>query len=86
MKGEIPTIKTDRITLRKIINSDKESVFNGLSNPNVTKHYGISFDSLEAVEEQMNWFTEPGQYWWAICSLDNKIFYGAGGLRRIHQG
>lgn len=79
----IPTIKTDRIVLREIVNSDKESILHGLSDPHVTKHYGIRFDSLEAVEEQMKWLAEPSQYWWAICSTDNSKFYGAGGLNNL---
>lgn len=83
MKVDIPTIKTDRIVLREVVNSDKESILLGLSDPDVTRHYGISFDSLEAVEEQMKWFAEPRQYQWAICSTDNSKFYGAGGLNNI---
>ena len=83
MKREIPSIKTDRLLLRNITESDLNSIYTGLSNPEVIKHYGISFDSLEATKEQMNWFLESKQYWWAICSTDNEIFYGAGGLNDI---
>ena len=83
MKNEFPTIKTDRIILCEITDLDLENIFNGLSNPNVIQHYGISFDSLEATNEQMNWFAEKEQMWWAICSLDNETFYGAGGLNDI---
>ena len=83
MGNEFPTIKTDRIILREITDLDLENIFNGLSNPNVIQHYGISFDSLEATKEQMTWFAKKKQMWWAICSLDNKTFYGAGGLNDI---
>jgi ribosomal-protein-alanine N-acetyltransferase len=76
-------IKTNRILLREIIDSDIENIFKGLSNAEVIKHYGISFNSLEATKEQMNWFAEPEQNWWAICSNDNTTFYGAGGLNNI---
>jgi ribosomal-protein-alanine N-acetyltransferase len=85
MKNEIPTIKTDRILLREITDLDLENIFNGLSNPNVIKHYGVSFDSLEATKEQMIWFSEKKQMWWAICSLDNQTFYGTGGLNDIDE-
>ena len=83
MKNEFPTIRTDRILLREITDLDIENIFNGLSNPDVIQHYGISFDTLEATKEQMIWFADKKQIWWAICSLDNKTFYGAGGLNDI---
>ena len=78
------TLKTDRIQLRKITQSDLENIYIGLSNPDVIKYYGISFSNLESTKEQMTWFTELEKtktgIWWAICSHDNRIFYGAGGL------
>ena len=85
MKNKFPTIKTDRILLREITDLDVKNIFKGLSNPNVIKHYGINFDSLEATKEQMIWFAEKKQMWWAICSLDNQTFYGAGGLNDINH-
>ena len=83
MNNEFPIIKTDRLLLREITDLDLENIFNGLSNPNVIKHYGISFDSLDATKEQMTWFADKKQMWWAICSLDNRTFYGTGGLNDI---
>lgn len=83
MSNEFPTIKTDRLLLREITDLDLENIFNGLSNLNIIQHYGISFDSLDATKEQMIWFADKKQLWWAICSLDNKTFYGAGGLNDI---
>jgi len=83
MTNDFPTIKTDRIILRKITDADLENIFKGLSNPEVIEYYGISFDSLEATKEQMIWFEKKKQLWWAICSPDNHFFYGAGGLNDI---
>ena len=83
MEKEFPNIKTERILLREITDSDLENIFKGLSNPDVIRHYGISFDSLETTKEQMIWFGEKKQMWWAICSVDNQTFYGAGGLNNI---
>lgn len=85
MKNEFPTIKTNRILLREITDLDLKNIFNGLSNPKVIKHYGVSYSSLEATKEQMNWFADKRQLWWAICSLDNKTFYGAAGLNDIDK-
>ncbi len=85
MNNNFPTIKTDRLLLREINDFDLENIFFGLSNPKVVKHYGISFDSLDAAKEQMIWFADKKQIWWAICSLDNQSFYGAGGLNDIND-
>lgn len=88
VKKEILSIKTNRLLLRKIVASDIQNVYNGLSNPLIIKHYGVSYESLEATKEQMLWYENPGQYWWAICSIDNQTFYGAGGLNdfsEVHQ-
>lgn len=89
MISEFPIIKTERLLLRQFEENDLQNVFKGLSNPNVIKYYGISFDSLEATKEQMDWFaqlekSETG-IWWAVCSLDSKTFYGAGGLNNLNK-
>lgn len=49
-------IRTDRLLLRQFEPDDIQYVFNGLSNPDVIKYYGINFNSLEATAEQMEWF------------------------------
>lgn len=89
MKKEISTLKTDRIQLREITESDLENIYIGLSNPDVIKYYGISFNSLESTKEQMTWFSELEKnktgIWWAICSHDNRTFYGAGGLNDLSE-
>lgn len=87
MTNIFPIINTDRLLLRKFTDNDLENVFIGLSHPDVIKHYGVRFDSLEATKEQMTWFahlesTGTG-IWWAVCSPDNQTFYGAGGLNNL---
>lgn len=79
------SLKTNRLLLREIQDSDLENIYKGLSHPSVIKHYGISFDSLEATKEQMIWYADPKQMWWAISSLDDQVFYGAGGLNDISK-
>lgn len=83
------TIKTNRLLLRQFVDTDIENVFKGLSHPKIIKHYGISFDSLEATKEQMAWFADLEKagtgMWFAVCSLDNKTFYGAGGLNSLSK-
>jgi [ribosomal protein S5]-alanine N-acetyltransferase len=84
-----PTIKTERLLLRQFVESDLENVFKGLSDPEIIKYYGISYQALEDTKEQMKYFTdleESGKgIWWAVCSLDNKTFYGAGGLSGLSK-
>ena len=80
---------TERLLLRPIGLSDLEHVYRGLSNPEVIKHYGVNYDSLETTKAQMNWFaeleTKQTGKWWAICSQDDTEFYGACGLNNISQ-
>lgn len=77
-------MKTERLLLRTIVETDLPHIFEGLSNPQVVKYYGVNFTSLKDTEEQMKWFTnleieETGK-WWAICDRNNVSFYGAIGI------
>lgn len=80
-------IKTERLLLRTFIDSDLQNVYKGLSHPDVIKYYGVSYNSLEATKEQMEWFAQIEKdktgIWWAVCSTDNQTFYGAGGLNHL---
>lgn len=78
-------IKTNRILLREIVEADLKNVFQGLSDPQVIQHYGVSYQTLEATREQMDWFAAPEQQWFAICSVETGIFWGAGGLNDISK-
>lgn len=78
--NNFPELRTERLLLRQISPGDIHEVFRGLSHPEVIKHYGVSFSSLEATQEQMDWYAnmiqEDSGRCWAICSPDNKLFYG----------
>jgi len=86
---DFPTIETDRLVLRQIVNSDLPNIFKGLSDPMVTEYYGVSFSSIEATEEQMDWFRELEEketgIWWLICLKDTEEFCGAGGLNDLNK-
>ena len=78
-----PEIITERCLLRKIVASDQQKIFEGLSNPEVIKYYGVSYSSFEATKAQMNFYNdllsnETG-IWWAICQKQNAEFIGACG-------
>lgn len=89
MKTEFPTLTTERLLLRQFVASDIENVFKGLSHPEIIKYYGVSYQTVEATKEQMDFFAdlekEGTGIWWAICSLDNQNFYGAGGLNNLNK-
>ena len=71
--------------MREITDLDLANIFKGLSNPSIIEHYGISFNNVEETKEQMIWFADDKQMWWAICSIDSQTFYGAGGLNDIND-
>jgi [ribosomal protein S5]-alanine N-acetyltransferase len=89
MNDNFPILKSDRFLLRQFVDSDLEYVFKGLSHPDIIKYYGVSYDTLDATKEQMKFFADLEKnntgIWWAVCSPDNKIFYGAGGLNSLSK-
>lgn len=92
MKANFPIIKTERLLLRQIVERDLENIFKGLSHPDVIKYYGVHFKTLEETKEQMDFFAnlekEGTGIWWAVCSADTELFYGAGGLNnydKVHK-
>jgi [ribosomal protein S5]-alanine N-acetyltransferase len=86
---DFPTIKTERLLLRQFVEGDLNDVYKGLSDPEIIKYYGVSYKTPEDTKEQMNFFADLEKngtgIWWAVCSLDNKIFYGAGGLNSLSK-
>ncbi len=87
--SDFPTLTTDRFLLRQFNHNDLKNVYEGLSHPDVIKYYGISFNTLEATEEQIKWFrdleiNETG-IWWAICNKENLTFIGAGGFNDLEK-
>lgn len=82
--NNFPILETERFVLKQCSKNDLENVYKGLSNPEVIKYYGISFDSLEATNEQIEWFAQlekeqTGQ-WWVVWSKKENQFCGAGGF------
>ena len=86
---DFPTIRTERFLLRQFVESDLENVYRGLSDPEIIKYYGVSYKTLEDTKAQLRFFAdlenEGTGIWWAVCSLDNRIFYGAGGLNNLSK-
>ena len=81
---KFPKLETKRFNLRQFTQDDLENVFQGLSHPEVINYYGVSFHSIEATQEQIDWFKalelEGKGIWWAICTREEGHFCGAGGF------
>ncbi len=88
MHDNFPEITTSRFLLRRIVATDIENIFKGLSHPDVIRYYGISYTSLADTQAQMDWYAQLEStgtgIWWAIVSPDNSLFYGAVGLSSLH--
>lgn len=85
--SNFPILQSDRLRFRQFTDADLENVFRGLSHPDVIKYYGISFSTLEATKEQMEWFADLEKngtgLWWAICEKGSGKFVGAGGFNDL---
>ncbi|MBK7426194.1 MAG: GNAT family N-acetyltransferase [Saprospiraceae bacterium] len=85
-------IRTERLLLRKIVATDIDKVYEGLSHPLVIKHYGVNYKTLEETEAQMEWYAEKEEKqtgrFWAVCIADSGEFIGTGGLylwSKLHE-
>ena len=54
--AELPIVETERLLLRKIKRADLAQIFSGLSDPEVTRYYGVHYESIDAAKEQMRWY------------------------------
>lgn len=84
-----PILRSERLLLRQFVDSDLANVYKGLSDPEIIKYYGVSYKTLEDTKVQMQFFEDLFRQgtgiWWAVCSIDNKTFYGAGGLNNLSK-
>ncbi|WNW09792.1 GNAT family protein [Pseudomonas sp. DTU_2021_1001937_2_SI_NGA_ILE_001] len=92
-----PSFDLGELRLRPLRATDLPQVYAGLSDPRVIAHYGVSYDSLAAAEEQMAWYrhiVESGSgIWWALARQTDDQLIGACGFndwchphRRIELG
>ncbi|TXC85164.1 GNAT family N-acetyltransferase [Luteibaculum oceani] len=82
-----PIAATPRFFLSTIAQTDIEFVFEGLSDPDVTRYYDVHFNSLRSTQEQMDWYdnlleTKTGK-WWCIIEKGSNKFVGAGGFNNV---
>ena len=81
---EFPEFFLPNCRLRRIQRNDVEAIFAGLSHPQVVAHYGVSYDSLEATDEQMRWYDtlleEHRGIWWGVTLPGRDELIGACGF------
>lgn len=82
-----PEITTPRCCLREIVSPDQQQIFEGLSDLDVIKYYGVSYKTFEETLLQMEWYenllkTETG-IWWGINFHCTKELIGACGFNNI---
>lgn len=84
-----PILHTTRCQLRQFSDDDLENVFKGLSHPDIIKHYGVSYATLEDTKAQLEFFAdlerEETGIWWAICDIASNAFLGAGGFNNLSK-
>lgn len=85
-------LQTKRLRIRPVVSADLSYVYQGLSDPEVIRYYGVSYDSLEACKEQMTWFDslerEGTGKWWVLEDNETSAFVGAAGFNnweQVHQ-
>ena len=67
-----PELITPHYRLRQILSQDLQFIFQGLSHPEVIRHYGVRYETLEATNAQMDWYEslwkERTGIWWIITN------------------
>ena len=79
-----PELSSARFLLQQIVPTDQQFIFEGLSHPDVIKHYGVSFHSFESTNTQMQFYDqllkEGTGIWWKIVRKDSNDRVGAIGF------
>lgn len=84
---EFRSILTERLLLRKIEQADAPFILKGLSNHELTQYMLIRYNTLNEVQEQMNFYenhynNKTGYYWLMVC-LQTGENIGVVGLTNI---
>lgn len=82
-----PSLLSERLVLQLITSDDIALIHEGLSDPEITRYYGVHFDTIQQTEEQMRWYdslheNETG-LWWKVVTLHENQFIGACGFNDV---
>jgi [ribosomal protein S5]-alanine N-acetyltransferase len=91
LKGTFPEIKTPRLLLRKVEQGDAADILRYLSDPEVTKYYGLEpFLDLEDACSEIGWYDrileEGTGIRWGITLKDGEGLIGSCGFLNIAPG
>lgn len=82
-------LNTTRFYLREIEQPDIRDIHKGLSDKRVTQYYAVHFPTLEATQEQMDWFEDLKRngtgFWWGVYDRETERFCGAGGFNNLDK-
>lgn len=82
-----PVLQKPGLILRQIKPSDQAAVFQGLSDPQVVRYYGVEYHSFTDTRIQMDWYRDTlrqgSGIWWAITRPAADGLIGACGLYNI---
>lgn len=85
----VDTLTTDRFLLQEIHADDQAFIFEGLSDPLVITYYGISYKTLEATKEQMDFYKDmqlnDTGTWWKIVEKGTGNRVGAIGYNNFNK-
>ena len=77
-------MKNKHLKYCRIEQDDIEFIFNALSNPVLTRFYGVHFNSIEETQEQMMWYSslidEKKGIWWKVQDKASGNWIGAAGF------
>ena len=84
-----PVLRKGNIILRKIKNADQIAIYQGLSDAQVIRYYGVEYHSYADTGAQMHWYkdlwlTQTG-IWWAITTEDIGDLIGACGFYNLQS-
>lgn len=79
-----PQLQTKRLLLDQFTREDQGFVFKALSHPEVIRHYGVEYHTMEATKEQMDYFenlySQKTGIWWKIADREKGEALGAIGM------
>lgn len=80
-------VTTERLTLREVEIGDQQKIFEGFSNPIVTKYMDITYSTFEATAEQMLWYETKRKNGtgnsWAVIN-EQQAFIGVISTYNLH--
>jgi ribosomal-protein-alanine N-acetyltransferase len=84
-----PQLHTHRLLLDRFTSDDQGFVFTALSHPEVIRHYGVEYHTLEATREQMEYFeklyAQKTGIWWKIVDKERGEPLGGIGMNNYQK-